>query len=54
MTILDRMTTHQNTLPPCPEEERNLENVKAYKAHVNEVKSIYQYDSEVPRNRNTN
>lgn len=41
MTILNRMIDYREHTASCPEEQRNLENVRAYKTHVNEVQRLF-------------
>jgi DNA-binding transcriptional regulator GbsR (MarR family) len=41
MEIINRMIVYREHTASCPEEKCNLENVKAYKEHVNEVEKIF-------------
>jgi len=41
MTILNRMIAYREHTASCTEEQRNLENVKAYKAHVRELEKLF-------------
>ncbi|EIA07539.1 GbsR/MarR family transcriptional regulator [Flavobacterium frigoris] len=41
MAIINRMIVYREHTASCPEEKCNLENVKAYKEHVNEVEKIF-------------
>jgi len=41
MAIINRMIVYREHTASCPEEKCNLENVKAYKVHVNEVEKIF-------------
>jgi len=40
MTIVNRMIAYREQTASCPAEKCNLENVKAYKSHVNEVEKV--------------
>lgn len=41
ITIINRMIAYREHTASCPEEQCNLENVKAYKIHVSEVEKIF-------------
>ncbi|WP_418263035.1 GbsR/MarR family transcriptional regulator [Flavobacterium faecale] len=41
MVIIDKLTDYREMTASCPEEKCNLENIKAYKAHVVEVGNVF-------------
>ncbi|MBC5841941.1 hypothetical protein H8R23_11030 [Flavobacterium sp. F-380] len=41
MTILNRMISYREHTASCLEEQRNLDNVRAYKVHVNELQKLF-------------
>jgi|TARA_R110000868_G_scaffold26121_5_gene101046 DNA-binding transcriptional regulator GbsR (MarR family) len=41
MTILNRMIAYREHTASCTEEQRNLDNVRAYKVHVNELQKLF-------------
>ena len=41
MTILNRMIAYRENTASCTEEQRNLDNVRAYKVHVNELQKLF-------------
>ena len=41
MTILNRMIIYREHTASCLEEQRNLDNVRAYKVHVNDLQKLF-------------